>query len=84
MLQHPELIKREKEYMLENINFDKVVKLKVGAQVMCIANLDMESEKQICNGSSGELLIAFDPHDNPIVLFKNGVTRTNWVSYMAK
>ena len=75
LLTHPELLKKEKDYMIENINFDKVVKLKVGAQVMCIANLDMESEKQICNGSRG-IVTAFDLLNNPIVLFKNGITRT--------
>ena len=74
VLTQPELIKRETEYMLENINFDKVVKLKVGAQVMCIANLDMESEKQICNGSRG-IVTGFDHLNQPIVLFKNGVTK---------
>ena len=49
--------------------------LKKGAQVMCIANLDVESTDPICNGSQG-VIKGFDEKGDPIVKFKNGVTRT--------
>ena len=45
--------------------------LKKGSQVMCIVNLDMESDKQICNGSCGTV-IDFSTNKNPIVKFHNG------------
>lgn len=64
----------EAKYMVENINFDKNLTLKVGAQVMCIANLDMESTAPICNGSQG-VVENFGEDGNPIVRFKNGALR---------
>ena len=67
-------IEHEKKYMSENINFDNQVKLKVGAQVMCIANIDLEGENPICNGSRG-IIKDFDSNGYPIVLFKNGSER---------
>jgi ATP-dependent DNA helicase PIF1 len=66
---------RELKYMVDNVNFEKQLPLKVGAQVMCIANIDMESEHPICNGSQG-VIDHFDPADKmPVVRFKNGVVR---------
>lgn len=47
--------------------------LKKGSQVMCVVNLDMESEQQICNGSCGTV-VDFSVADNPIVKFHNGRT----------
>ena len=46
--------------------------LKVGSQVMCIVNLDMEGEQQICNGSCG-IVVEFRGL-NPVVTFHNGRT----------
>ena len=41
---------------------------------MCVANIDMESEQQIVNGSQG---IVVDFQNNlPVVKFRNGATRT--------
>ena len=64
----------EIKYMIDNINFDKRLVLKVGAQVMCVANLDMDSENPICNGSQG-VVESFTEQGIPIVHFKNGVIR---------
>lgn len=64
----------EVKYMTENVNFDKKLTLKVGAQVMCVANLDMESDTPICNGSQG-IVERFGDDGNPIVRFKNGAHR---------
>lgn len=46
-------IEREITYIEKNMNAEQRLELKVGAQVMCIVNLDMESEYPICNGSIG-------------------------------
>ena len=70
-----EQCKTELKYMVDNINFDKKLVLKVGAQVMCIANLDMKSEKPICNGSQG-VVTSFSSDGYPVVQFKNGSLRT--------
>ena len=64
----------ELKYMVDNINFDKKLKLKIGAQVMCVANIDMESSTPICNGSQG-VVESFAPDGIPIIKFKNGVLR---------
>jgi ATP-dependent DNA helicase PIF1 len=65
----------ELKYMVDNINFDKKLVLKVGAQVMCIANVDMNSETPICNGSQG-VVISFSCDGYPVIQFKNGCVRT--------
>lgn len=64
-------VEREKKYMVDNINFDNAVQLKVGAQVMCIANLDLDGTYPICNGSRG-IVKSFGASGLPIVEFKNG------------
>jgi ATP-dependent DNA helicase PIF1 len=57
--------------MVDNINFENTVRLKVGAQVMCIANLDLDGPYPICNGSRG-IVKSFGATGLPIVEFKNG------------
>jgi ATP-dependent DNA helicase PIF1 len=67
---------RENEYnfLVNNIMADKEIILKKGTQVMCIANIDMESPEPIVNGSQG---IVIDFVGNlPLVKFNNGVRRT--------
>jgi ATP-dependent DNA helicase PIF1 len=67
---------REMEYnfLTNNIMADKEIVLKKGAQVMCIANIDMESTEPIVNGSQGKII---DFVGNlPLVQFNNGVRRT--------
>ena len=51
----------------------KTLKLRVGAQVMCIANIDMEAG--IYNGSQG--VIREFVGDAPVVRFYNGVGENN-------
>lgn len=66
---------RELKYMTENVNFEKRLVLKEGSQVMCVANIDLDSNTPICNGSQG-IVERFDPEDKmPIVRFKNGAIR---------
>lgn len=72
--------KREVDYLVNNALFEKNQKLRVGAQVMCIANIDMESG--IFNGSQG--VIQEFVGDAPVVRFYNGVIKTisphTWLS----
>lgn len=71
----------EEKYLVTNGLFEKTLKLREGAQVMCIANVDMENG--IYNGSQG-IVIGFTPESNPIVRFVNGVERAmgphTWLS----
>lgn len=67
---------KESEYnfLSSNIMADKEILLKVGAQVMCIANIDMESSEQVVNGSQG-VVVGFIG-ELPLVQFNNGPRRT--------
>ena len=75
---------KEMEYtgLMNNIMADKEILLKKGAQVMCIANIDMESPNPIVNGSQG-VIIEFIG-GLPMVQFGNGEKRIigyhNWIS----
>jgi len=72
----PNQIKTEIEYLKNNVNCDKTLVLKKGAQVMCIVNIDVDgSSASICNGSQG-VVEDFDSITGyPIVKFRNGITR---------
>jgi ATP-dependent DNA helicase PIF1 len=67
---------KEIEYtqMINNIMAEKEIILKIGAQVMCIANIDMESSTPLVNGSQGTI-IDFNVNGLPIVEFTNGYKR---------
>jgi ATP-dependent DNA helicase PIF1 len=71
-------LEMEETFIVGNSLFDKELTLKKGAQVMCIANIDLESG--ICNGSTG-IIIDFrvdntsTKSQHPIVKFSNGITR---------
>jgi len=63
----------ELRYLKNNILAEEKLVLKVGAQVMCIANIDIEGTNAIVNGSQGIVIDIKD--DLPIVKFKNGEIR---------
>lgn len=69
----PEQLQRELSNLSNGIMVDKILELKVGAQVMCVANIDMESEYPVVNGSLGIITKFID--DAPMVEFHNGQTR---------
>jgi ATP-dependent DNA helicase PIF1 len=50
------------------------ITFKIGTQVMCIANIDMEGENQLVNGSQG-VIVEFN-NGFPVVQYKNGCKRT--------
>ena len=54
----------------ENVMVDDRLELKVGAQVMCVANIDMEGPRPIVNGSQG---VVREFRDGlPLVEFRDG------------
>lgn len=65
----------ELEYLANNLMCDKEIKLKVGAQVMCIVNIQDEQDKHIrlCNGSQGIVTRFCETSGLPIVKFNNGI-----------
>lgn len=79
-----EMTEEQIHYEVENITssmqVEKLVRLKVGALVMCVANLDVENG--ICNGSQG-IVIRFEDFvdmngatiPTPVVKFMNGSIR---------
>ena len=64
----------EQTFLMNNIMADKEIILKKGAQVMCIANIDMESTEPIVNGSQG-IIVDF-VGNLPLVQFNSGARRT--------
>jgi len=77
----PEQLSVEVDNIVNSLFTEKVVKLKIGALVMCTANIDVE--RGICNGSQGTIIGYAEtvlPEDLmnfslvPIVRFLNGVT----------
>lgn len=73
----------EFRFLMENSPIEKILTLKVGANVMCTVNLDVENG--ICNGALGKICGFHDSTGksapNPIVLFENGEKRTFVVKY---
>ena len=74
---------QEIDSMIKHAPFDASLRLKEGAQVMCVANLDVEGG--ICNGSTG-IVTHFDTQSGgfPVVKFHCGITRVigehSWTS----
>lgn len=63
----------EVQYIIRNAPFNDTLVLKQGAQVMCIANLDVSNG--VCNGSTGIILHFEEKTGLPVVKFHNGSTR---------
>lgn len=61
-----EEVQRELDYLKKNVMCEESLRLRKGAQVMCVVN----KETSLCNGSRG-VVIGFDNY--PIVRFYNGV-----------
>jgi ATP-dependent DNA helicase PIF1 len=68
-----ENIQTELDYLSGNLMCDKILKLKLGAQVMCIINIQLPNDDMICNGSQG-IVVRFCPTTNlPIVKYNSGI-----------
>ena len=76
-------IQKEYTYLANCIMADNIVKLCLHTQVMCIANLNMDSDTPIVNGSQG-IIVGFDKLNFPIVKFENGLETVigyhSWIS----
>lgn len=64
----------EYEYMKKSLLVDSSLRLKVGAQVMCVINIQNEKTLELCNGSQG--VVTGFSMGFPVVQFQNGVQRT--------
>lgn len=74
-------IKQDYDFLANNIIAEKTIKLKVGTQVMCIANITLCGELIIANGSQG-IVVGFDEKSMPCVKFNNivnPITVTNFI-----
>lgn len=61
----------EMTYIKRNLICEEVVRLKVGAQVMCIVNIELPNGTMICNGSQG-IIISMTENKIPVVKFNDG------------
>lgn len=78
-------IQIELDFLAGNLMCEKEMKLKIGAQVMCIINIKSESgDILICNGSQGIITSFCDLTGCPKVKYNNGIemimTRHVWES----
>lgn len=75
-------VEYEQKYLASSCICEKSITLKQGAQVMCVANLDMDDERPIVNGSQG-VVMGFSG-GMPRVLFTNGremlMPKHSWAS----
>jgi len=67
-------IQAELAYLQGNLLCDSEIHLKIGAQVMCVVNIDLElpSGEMLCNGSQG-IVTGFVENGLPVIKFKNGI-----------
>ena len=70
-----EKIHTELMYLQSNLRCDEIVKLKMGAQVMCIVNIQLDNGDILCNGARG-VIVDISPQGLPIVEYKNGYKMT--------
>uniref|UniRef100_A0A6C0IS19 AAA+ ATPase domain-containing protein n=1 Tax=viral metagenome TaxID=1070528 RepID=A0A6C0IS19_9ZZZZ len=66
-----EQIQAELLYLQGNLPCDALVKLKVGAQVMCIVNIPLSNGNIICNGAQG-IITSINENGIPVVRYRNG------------
>jgi ATP-dependent DNA helicase PIF1 len=70
-----EQIETELLYLQSNLRCDETVKLKIGAQVMCIVNIQLDNGDILCNGAQG-VVVGLSPQGLPIVKYNNGYQMT--------
>ena len=77
-------IQLELEFLSSNLICDKEMKLKIGAQVMCVVNIQSDTGLEVCNGSQGLITGFCEMTGCPRVKFNNGseriMTRNIWAS----
>lgn len=70
-----EQIQTELMYLQSNLRCDEIIKLKIGAQVMCIVNIQLDNGDILCNGAQG-IVVDISKQGLPIVKYKNGYQMT--------
>jgi len=70
-----EQIHAEMTYLQSNLRCDEIIKLKVGAQVMCIVNIQLDNGDILCNGAQG-IVVDISLQGLPVVKYKNGYQMT--------
>jgi ATP-dependent DNA helicase PIF1 len=77
-------IQVELEFLSSNLICDKEMKIKIGAQIMCIVNIQSDTGIEVCNGSQGIVTAFCEFTGCPRVKFNNGIerimTRNVWES----
>jgi ATP-dependent DNA helicase PIF1 len=78
-------IDTELEFLANNLLCEKMIKIKIGAQVMCVTNIkSTEGETLVCNGSQGIVTSYCEITGCPRVKYNNGVemvmARNLWAS----
>ena len=68
LLKSNEHLKKDYDFLANNILAEKCLKLKIGTHVMCIANINLNGELQIANGSQG-VVVSFNDKKLPYVKF---------------
>jgi len=69
-----EQIQTELLHLQGNLRCDETVTLKIGAQVMCIVNIQLDNDDILCNGAQG--IVVDIQQGLPIVKYKNGYKMT--------
>jgi len=70
-----EQIQIELIYLKNNLRCDEIIKLKIGSQVMCTVNIELNNGEILCNGAQG-IIINFNSDGFPIVKYNNGYQMT--------
>ena len=78
-------IQTELDFLAGNLICDKLIKLKIGSQVMCVVNIkSSDGDTLICNGSQGIIVAYCSITGSPRVKYNNGVemvmNRNVWAS----
>ena len=68
LLKSNDHLKKDYDFLANNILAEKCLKLKLGTHVMCIANINLNGELQIANGSQG-IVVSFNEKKLPYVKF---------------
>ena len=68
-------IQLELDFLANNLICEKEMKLKIGAQVMCVVNIQSDTGLEVCNGSQGIITGFCDITGCPRVKFNNNIDR---------
>lgn len=68
LLKSNDHLKKDYDFLANTILAEKCLKLKIGTHVMCIANINLNGELQIANGSQG-IVVSFNEKKLPYVKF---------------